>query len=201
MCEHKVHFYDDDAQLVRLVTGFLAQGLAKGEACIVVATEAHRSGVERRLRQTDSHRMDEAIAAGRYVAFDAAATLQQFTRDGRSDEQRFVETLGPVIDHSGHHGARAVRIFGEMVALLHAELSIEEAVLLEKLWNRLGVARKFSLLCAYPMTPFGKEEEGVSSLLRICAEHSEVKLPADWWKSEDFRSAPWLIQAVDNSSN
>src|SRR3954453_13798529 len=49
--DHFVQFYEQDSHLERLVAGFIGTGLRQGETAIVIATAAHREGIERRLRE------------------------------------------------------------------------------------------------------------------------------------------------------
>ncbi|MEP6995064.1 MAG: ATP-binding protein, partial [Acidobacteriota bacterium] len=54
-----------------------------------------------------------------------------------------------------------------------AEGKPDAAIALERLWNELGKAHPFSLLCAYPIDGFGGEDH-CEPFLQICAEHAEV---------------------------
>src|SRR5215210_5780201 len=75
MCEsdHFVQFYETDAFLINSVGGFVQAGLDNAEACLVVATEAHRAGLENFLRARGIE-VDAALAAGQFVSLDAADT-------------------------------------------------------------------------------------------------------------------------------
>ena len=48
--EHFVQFYEADTFLLDSLSGFIGAGLGAGNACIVVATEVHRQGLEERLK-------------------------------------------------------------------------------------------------------------------------------------------------------
>src|SRR4051812_38843081 len=71
---HHVQFYDETIALLETVGRFVGSALGAGDAAIVVATEAHRAGLEQRLRASG---LDVALAVqqGRYVPLDAAETL------------------------------------------------------------------------------------------------------------------------------
>ncbi|HEX8423881.1 MAG TPA: ATP-binding protein [Pyrinomonadaceae bacterium] len=173
--EHFVQFYDADEFLLDSLGGFIGAGLAAGDACIVVATAAHRQALDERLRATG---LDVAAsrACGQYVALDAAETLSKFMSGGQADPARFVEVIGGIIARAAE-GRGRVRIFGEMVALLWAEENYHAAIRLEELWNELHRTRSFSLFCAYPMQGFGGEvlARGLSD---VCTTHSRV-IPAE----------------------
>ncbi|HEV2762630.1 MAG TPA: MEDS domain-containing protein, partial [Pyrinomonadaceae bacterium] len=49
-CEHFVQFYDTDAFLLNSLCDFVRSGLGAGDACVVVATEAHREALDAGLR-------------------------------------------------------------------------------------------------------------------------------------------------------
>src|SRR4051812_8872019 len=79
--EHFVQFYEADTSLLDSLTGFIGTGLAAGEGCIVVATEAHRAELAARL-QRDGWDVAAAVARGQYIALDAAELLAQFMSAG-----------------------------------------------------------------------------------------------------------------------
>src|SRR5262249_8855141 len=142
--EHVVQFYESDAFLAEVVSRFVVEGLAAGEAVVVIATGAHRRDVEQRLR---ARGVDPAAAGreARYVALDAAETLARFMIDARPDPVRFDEVLSAPILRASAGGGRRVRAFGEMVALLGAQGNFEGAIRLEALWNELSCRLPFSL--------------------------------------------------------
>jgi len=140
-----------------------------------VATEQHRNGL---LQWLSARGLDVAglIEEKRFVGLDAAQMLTTFMVNGWPDEKKFVEVVGEVLANAiaalRCENAR-VAVFGEMVALLWAEGKVEAAIRLEQLWNNLARSRSFSLLCAYPMSGF-KREEDAELLLKVCSEHSTV---------------------------
>ena len=172
---HFVQFYEADAALLDAVSEYVGAGLRAGETGIVIATEAHRAGLEERLRAAGLD-LDAARTGGHYVALDAAETLARFTVDGGPDPGRFAEVVGTLVAGAAE-GGRRVRAFGEMVALLAAEGDHAAAVRLEALWNGLQRVHQFSLFCAYPMTSLGRE--GLASAFDdVCTEHAGV-IPAE----------------------
>src|SRR5205814_8371306 len=132
-----------DAFLVDAVGEFIGRALRAGESGIVVATEAHRAGVEQRL-QADGQDLAAAAADGRYLALDAAETLSKFMVHGAPEPGRFAEVVGGIVWQATEAGGR-VRVFGEMVALLVIEGNHAAAIRLEELWNDLQQAQTFSL--------------------------------------------------------
>jgi signal transduction histidine kinase/CheY-like chemotaxis protein len=174
--EHFVQFYETDVFLLESLKGYVSAGLAAGDACIVVATAAHRGALEERLNACGVD-VAAAKASGQYVSLDAAETLSKFMLDGRPDPVRFGEVVGGILAQASGVEGHGVRVFGEMVALLWAEGKRDAAIQLEELWNDLQKTRPFALFCAYEMDGFGGEEM-FGPLGHVCATHSGV-IPAE----------------------
>src|SRR5487761_189403 len=81
---HVVQFYTEDSSLLDELSRFIGGALAVGDALVVIATEAHRKGLEERLASHDLN-VEEVRSNGRYVALDAAETLAAFMVNGRPD--------------------------------------------------------------------------------------------------------------------
>jgi len=173
--DHFVQFYEADAFLISSLGGFIGAGLTEGDACVVVATGAHRNALDERLR-ADGFDLDAARACGQYVSTDASEMLSRFMVGGLPDAGRFLEVIGGVLARAAE-GGRRVRIFGEMVALLWAEENYDAALRLEECWNELHRTRPFTLFCAYPMCGFGGEARA-RGLGDICTTHARV-IPAE----------------------
>ena len=173
--EHFVQFYESDAFILDSLGGFVSAGLGADDACLVVATEAHRGGLDERLRARGVD-VDLTRGRGQYATLDAAETLSLFMVNGSPDPDRFVETVGRLVARLAE-GGRRVRIYGEMVALLWAEGNYDAAHRLEELWNCLQETQPFMLFCAYPMGGF--DGDALAEPMRgVCAGHSRV-IPAE----------------------
>ena len=179
---HSVQFYADDSFLLDGLSRFIGTALGVGDAAIVVATQAHREALERRL-QARGLSTAKAIRQGRYIVLDAAETLQKFMMEGFPDAVRFREVLSNVVVSARGAvgtGARVVA-FGEMVSLLWEDGKYDAAIRLEQLWNKLGKAHSFFLHCAYPIKSFSHDHHS-EPFLKICSEHSDV-IPSDSYTS------------------
>ena len=172
-CDHVVQFYDDDAVLIATLADYVGTGLATGQACLVIATEAHRDALEERLLDAGLD-LAGTEAAGRYVAVDAGDTLARIEVAGGVDPQRFAETVGALFGRL--RSERPFRVFGEMVGLLLARGRSDATVRLEELWNEQRATRAFELLCAYHLADLGGRAL-VHPIVEICARHSRV-IPA-----------------------
>ena len=152
------------------VAGFAKEGLERQETVIIAATKQHRSDLETKLAE-DLHGLWAATSAN-YVTLDASSTLDLFMRKGWPDEGLFLQVIGQII-HSAP-GNKPVRIYGEMVAVLWAEGNALAAIHLERLWNKLGNQRNFTLLCGYPSSAFQGADMDFA-FQDVCACHSQTK--------------------------
>lgn len=175
---HVVQFYNDDNFLIESLGHSVADALNSGHSAIVVATQPNRDSLARNL-QARAVNLCSAIKTGRYIALDAAETLDKLIYDGKPDETVFRELAGDLIMQArkaaGRESARVI-VFGEMVALLAESGKVEAAIELEQLWNRLSQTHAFSLRCAYPMSTFVRGDGKL--LTKVCSEHSAV-IPAE----------------------
>lgn len=169
-CEHFVQIYTNDDAFLASLESFVRAGLKRGETVVVVATEAHRNGLEERLGARDPETI-RGWAPGQYLAFDAEQSLAKFMVEGWPDERLFNRWVEDVLVRS-QAGKRRVRVFGEMVALLWARGQNGATIQLEHLWNGFVARNRFSLYCAYPKAGF--TQDSLESMEYICATHSRV---------------------------
>lgn len=171
--EHVVEFYETTAFLVGTVADFLVPALRNGDSAVVVATPEHCAAFTAAIA-AEGVDLDAAIDGGRLQSFSADELLAAFMVDGVPDAARFERVVGDVLDRAAA-GGRAVKVYGEMVALLWADGDVTSTIALEDLWNDLALSRSFSLLCAYPMQGF--DDDTRAAFKQICTQHSDV-IPA-----------------------
>jgi hypothetical protein len=169
-CEHLIQIYTDDRAVLDALEGFVNGGLRAGDSAIVIATEEHRRALENRLL-VNGIDLPATRASDQYIALDAEATLAKFMVGGWPDDDRFDAVVSGLLDR-GRRGGRRVRAFGEMVAVLWAQGNHAATVRLEHLWQKLCVAKGFSLFCAYPRVGF--TQDATKSISELCAAHSRV---------------------------
>ena len=163
---HAVQFYHDDVFLIEAVCSFIKAGSEEGAATIVVATEQHREQLRHALQAAGIPGIEDKV-----VYFHAVELLSAFMVEGWPNHTRFTATVGGIVQRAALGGP--VRIFGEMVAVLWAQGKTRAAIRLEELWNELATPLAFSLLCAYPMSGFPKQNDDLS-FLQVCNTHSHV---------------------------
>ncbi|HVS51356.1 MAG TPA: MEDS domain-containing protein [Opitutaceae bacterium] len=169
--DHFVQFYRTDDYLIECLSAYVADGLEKGDAVLVIATPSHRLAVEDRLRMKRVN-VTFATAQRQYVSLDAEEVLAKFIVDGRPDPEAFQHVVGGIVRQVTAEG-RKLRAFGEMVALLWQAGKRDAALGLEELWNELGSEHAFALFCAYPQALVDAKDAG-PSLEHICRAHSRV---------------------------
>jgi hypothetical protein len=168
--EHVVQVYEHEQIFLETLTGFTGAGVNAGDAVIVIATDAHLAALNKRLQSHGLH-VGSLIAENRYIPLNAEQTLARFMVNNRPDEQRFIDTISPIIERAGRKN-RQIRAFGEMVALLWASGDEAAAIELEEYWNRLRSNISFGLFCAYPLSILkGNPQEAVK---KICSCHSHM---------------------------
>jgi hypothetical protein len=167
--EHLVQLYRDDRALVEAVALYAGRGLGKGEAVILVATQAHREAIDTRLGEAGFDVAD-LRAWGQLTTFDAAGLLARFLVDGRVDAVRFRTILAEVIALARRGGRfPRIRVYGEMVNLLW-RVNHPATRQLEELWNEAIELHAVSLLCGYRIE-VGETDGGFPPDLRALHSH------------------------------
>ncbi len=155
---HLCTVYRNDLGRLKLAVPFLAEGLAAGHVCYLVAAPASRERTLERLRQVRP-KVDADIAAGRLVLSEGNASIDDFF-----DEitEQFVTALGA--------GARALRITGDMTWHRAFGLGDDALMELETRFER-SVAHRFPVvaLCQYDAREFSGTD-----ILDVLAHHQDT---------------------------
>ncbi len=146
---HAVQFYQDDESLVSNVAAFLAEGLRQNQPALIIATPAHRSGIEAALESL-GHDVRRMKRLGDIISLDARETLDTMLANGMPHPQLFSHVVGSMFrEVSRIHAGRTTRAYGEMVNVLWKEGLTAAAIRLETLWNELAKSQNFKRLCGY----------------------------------------------------
>jgi len=150
---------------------------------MIIATRAHRDLFQAGLECAGID-VGRAQLSGMLTLRDARETLSAFMVGGMPDWNRFLGSVGALVDRAGavKEGTR-LRAYGEMDDLLWREGNPQAAIRLEEFWNDLGRTRSFSLLCGYVMGNFDKESDR-AGFGDVCAAHGHV-LPTEDFPRED----------------
>ena len=171
---HTVQFYESDDFLCSVITEYISEGVRAGEPAIIVASEAHNEMFALALRS-------EGIAMSGVTFLDARQMLATFATDGEIDPEKFMTSVGSVID-SATEKTNRIRVYGEMVDLLWRDGHTDAALQLEGLWNDLAELYPFRLLCAYSMNDFASAAQS-ARFDEVCRRHAHV-MPAETLGSE-----------------
>jgi hypothetical protein len=169
--DHLRQVYENDAVLLDALKGFVTGGFGKNESCIIIATDQHLLMLERML-ETDGIDTIALMADYRYIPLNAQKILSKFMVNGWPEESLFIKTIAGIMARAKGPQDRAIRAFGEMVAILWNQGHKGATLKLEDLWNRLSQEEKFVLFCAYPVTGFN--EDLTNSVKNICCAHSKM---------------------------
>jgi hypothetical protein len=166
---HAVRFYEDDASLCRIVSGFIAEGLAVRQPALVIATAAHNACILDNLRASgiDVATLQES---NELMMLDARDMLNLFVDDGLPDPARFRDVATAALRRVGGGRRTTIRAYGEMVDLLWKDGRSAASIKLEMLWNNLAGTHDFSLLCGYAMGNFYKEV----TVQDVCRHHTHL---------------------------
>ena len=171
---HDLVFCSSDAVLVTSFSRFVAGALDRGNAVIVLLTDAHERSLQRTLQASQ---VDIALATRqqRYVSVSITELLAKVMVNGGPDPTRFVnaaeELLTEVARRAGQHAEIAA--CGECSPTVWADGKVEAAIQLEQLWDDVAKSRKMDILCAYPLAA---RDESVPAVRRLCAEHTAVEI-------------------------
>jgi hypothetical protein len=149
--QHVAAFYASDNFLIQQIASFVAEGFARDERVIVIATMTHWNAVSSLLEDAGVPH-GRAATDGRLILLDAEHILDAVTVDGRVVGERLAQILTPLL-------ATRTRIYGELVSLLAQRGDVESALRLETLGHDLARTRRMEILCGYqsssasPLTP------------------------------------------------
>src|SRR5690242_3343304 len=100
---HIVQLYQDDEFYGEAISHFAAEGLARGESIILVATEPHWKNISARLRGKGFN-LEELFGQGQLTLLDADATLPKFMRGNTPDAGIFKPLAKQTIDRARAEG-------------------------------------------------------------------------------------------------
>lgn len=163
---HSVIFYRRRPDLADAIYFHICPALERASKVVLIATASHQTAIEARLRSAD---FDPHILrdAGIFLMLNAEATLEKFTRAGAFDEPRFQALIGSQMPPRD-----ITHAYGEMVNVLVEREKYDEALELERMWNRLAAKHSFNLLCAYHTGAFDTRVPA-NFLCRACKEHDQ----------------------------
>jgi hypothetical protein len=168
-CGHIVYPYTEESQVAEAVCLFASAGLQKGEAVLLVMTEAHSEAILERLKE-DGFDVEALTKSGQLTCEEAGTLLSSFMFDGIINEPLFKSRIAGMIERAKTAaGERPVRVFGEMVSLIW-ESRRQATERLEELWNEVIQEHSVPLLCAYALA--GSKPDAFPKSLLACHSHA-----------------------------
>ncbi len=174
---HIVQLYQDDEFYGEAISHFAAEGLARGESIILVATEPHWKNISARLRGKGFN-LEELFGQGQLTLLDADATLPKFMRGNTPDAGIFKPLAKQTIDRARAEGRYPrVRWWGEMVNVLYVDGNPSGSNYLEELFDEVAHEENIAIFCSFLMDKFDPKiyDEAFG---QVCCTHSHV-IPAD----------------------
>jgi transcriptional repressor of dcmA and dcmR len=159
---HLCQLYGSDRGRTQMATPFLADGIADGDACFLIASEPARSRLLAALRRARGD-LDEDIDGGRLRLLEGA-------RSGDA----MIELLDQAFSEALEDGYGSLRLLGDMAWFLDSGLSGEELVNFETRYDRLlGHSYPIVSLCLYDARRFS----GVDILHALKSHSDTFELP------------------------
>ena len=174
---HIVQLYQDEDFYGEAVSHFAAEGLARGESIILVASAPHWQNISGRLhgKGFDSAAL---VRQGQLTLLDADTTLPLFMAGDTPDRKIFKTLAKETIARARAGGKYArVRWWGEMVNVLYVNGNPRGSNRLEQLFDEMAHEERIAIFCSFLMDKFDPAiyDEAFG---HVCATHSHV-IPCD----------------------
>lgn len=156
---HAVQRYEAEQTLVERIGRFLADGVAAGEALLIVATPERLAGFAR-VVETRGHDLARLEERGRVTRLDAEETLSAFMREGLPDPDAFFAHMERALATArGRAGTQVVRAYSELVEALQRKGACAAALYLEALWGELRTRERLVLPSESPLDGLSNSSE------------------------------------------
>jgi signal transduction histidine kinase len=175
---HHVQFYESDDFFSNTAARFLAEGLPRGQALLVVVTEQHRDGITDQLRSIGVN-VGDAVHSGQLTFLDARDHLASYMVGSMPDAALVRAVDEPLFARLLASREKAgLRAFGETSDLLCQDGNFAAAMRLESMARGMPHSDTISILCAYSMSSFASEHGG-TWFQETCRQHYRVQ-PAEY---------------------
>ena len=174
---HIVQLYQDDDFYGEAISHFTAEGLARDESIILVATKPHWQNISGRLRAKGLE-LEALFRRGQLTLLDADETLPKFMRGNDPDGGIFKPLARQTIARARAGGKyRRVRWWGEMVNVLYVNGNPRGSNRLEEFFDEVAHEEQIAIFCSFLMDKFDPQiyDEAFGN---VCRTHSHV-IPAD----------------------
>lgn len=174
---HVVQLYQDADFYGEAISHFAAEGLARGESVIIVATGPNWANISGRLA-SKGFSTDELFRRGQLVLLDAEATLPKFLVGEMPDAGTFKDLAGATIERARAGGKfPRVRWWGEMVNLLYIAGNQSGSTRLEELFDEVAHEQSIAIFCSFLMDKYDPKIYD-RAFGDVCRTHAHV-IPAE----------------------
>jgi hypothetical protein len=174
---HIVQLYQDDDFYGEAISHFTAEGLARGESIILVATRPHWKNISGRLLGKGFD-VDGLFRQGQLTLLDADDTLPKFMAGNLPDGRIFKPLAKQTIAKARADGKfRRVRWWGEMVNCLYVDGNAAGSNRLEQYFDEVAHEENIAIFCSFLMDKYDPKiyDEAFGN---VCSTHSHV-IPVD----------------------
>ncbi|MGE0159688.1 MAG: hypothetical protein AB7T31_09780 [Gemmatimonadales bacterium] len=142
----------------REIAEFLAEGLAGDDVVVIISTPERRRGLESHLARLGIE-LGDLERRGRASWCDSRRVLERILVDGLPDEAEFENVMkGILVDGFSMLPHQRVRTYHDLVDVLRDRGSLDAAVRVLRLWNRL-CSEYEELLLAYTVAEIYREKD------------------------------------------
>jgi hypothetical protein len=170
---HIVQLYQDESFYGEAISHFAAEGFARGESVILVATKPNWQNISGRLRGKGFD-VDALFRQGQLTLLDADETLPKFMERGMPDGGIFKPLARQTIEKARCDGRfPRVRWWGEMVNVLYVDGNPKGSNQLEQFFDQVAHEERIAIFCSFLMDKFDPAiyDEAFG---HVCATHSHV---------------------------
>jgi hypothetical protein len=173
---HIVQLYQDGDFYSEAISHFAAEGLAKGESIIIVATKPNWARISRRLLGKGVE-VAKLRRRGQLTLLDADQTLPKFLVGNMPDAKIFKGLAHATIERARAGGKfPRVRWWGEMVNVLYVNGNERGSNRLEELFDEVAHEQSIAIFCSFLMDKYDpKIYDGAFG--DVCRTHAHV-IPA-----------------------
>jgi hypothetical protein len=188
---HVAQFFGlDHESLVVNVGRYLAEGVQRGDALILITTPEHRDAFARQLAKSGGDG-PLAVADDRVLFLDSASTKTKIVANGELD----LASVRKVVDQAvavarEHASGDGVRVYGDLVGYLWQGGEYAAAIGLEEFWNDLISTSGLEAFCGYPIDVCSADFQTAAEVL-LCS-HTQL---AGAERSEHLEHA--IVRAMD----
>lgn len=174
---HIVQLYQDADFYGEAVSHFAAEGFARGESIILVATAPNWENISARLTRK-GFELDKLFRRGQLTLLDAEQTLPKFLASNMPDPKIFKPLARATIEkaHAGGKFPR-VRWWGEMVNVLYVNGNTRGSTRLEEFFDDIAHEQSIAIFCSFLMDKYDRKIYD-GAFADICRTHAHV-IPAE----------------------